>query len=104
MNPQQQALLARLASYLEQQDQADTAAPTAGVAEAPDLFTLLSELAALRNEVKIESQGLPGLGEASLVDGDWHSECIVEYHRDGRLVGVVGVNRTREVLAYRDRL
>ena len=56
MNPQQQALLARLASYLEQQDQADTAAPTAGVAEAPDLFTLLSELAALRNEVKIESR------------------------------------------------
>jgi len=39
-----------------------------------------------------------------LAEGSWEGECIVEYRHDERLVGVIGVNRTREVLGYRDQL
>lgn len=46
-------LLDRLRDYLDQ-DSVDLPAPDA--AEAPDLFSLLAELAALKNEVKIESR------------------------------------------------
>ena len=53
---------------------------------------------------KLESQGIPALGDAVLVEGSWEGECIVEYRHDERLVGVIGVNRTREVLGYRDQL
>lgn len=61
MRPQDLALVERLSRYLEQREleQADVgvrAEDAAAVAEAPDLFTLLAELAALRNEVKIESR------------------------------------------------
>ena len=53
---------------------------------------------------KLESQGMPALGDAVLIEGSWEGECIVEYRHDERLVGVIGVNRTREVLGYRDQL
>jgi len=46
------ALLARLGSYLEGLDEI----PPQPEGGAPDLFTLLAELAALKNEVKIESR------------------------------------------------
>jgi molecular chaperone GrpE len=47
-------LAARFRVYLDEHDPASAAAPGAG--EAPDLFSLLSELAALKNEVKLESR------------------------------------------------
>lgn len=55
MKPQDHALLQRLATFLEGEAarQTETQAPES---RAPDLFTLLVELAALRNEVKIESR------------------------------------------------
>nr|MBP6583493.1 nucleotide exchange factor GrpE [Chromatiaceae bacterium] len=54
MKAQDQALLERLAAYLEREPTAGDATLPEG--EAPDLFTLLAELAALRNEVKLESR------------------------------------------------
>lgn len=48
-------LLARLRDYLDRADE-PSAAPAADEAEAPDLFSLLSELAALKNEVKLEAR------------------------------------------------
>jgi molecular chaperone GrpE len=54
------ALTAQFRAYLDQSDADETVAEAdgmAGAAEpAPDLFTLLAELAALKNEVKLESR------------------------------------------------
>ena len=49
----------------------------------------------------LQSYGMPGLGDAQLVDGEWEGDCIVEYRRDQELVGVVGVNRTKDLMSYR---
>jgi molecular chaperone GrpE len=48
----QEQLLSRFRDYLASAEDESLEAP----AEAPDLFTLLAELAALKNEVKIESR------------------------------------------------
>ncbi|NEX22419.1 nucleotide exchange factor GrpE [Thiorhodococcus mannitoliphagus] len=47
-------LAARFRAYLDEACEADTA--DADAASAPDLFTLLAELSALKNEVKLESR------------------------------------------------
>lgn len=53
----------------------------------------------------LQSFGLPGVAtERRLVDGDYRSDCIVEYHDESGLVGVVGVNRTAELVPYRKAL
>jgi NADPH-dependent 2,4-dienoyl-CoA reductase/sulfur reductase-like enzyme len=52
-------------------------------------------------DIGLQSYGLPALGEATLVDGEWSGDCIVEYLRDGDVVGVVGVNRTKDLMDYR---
>ncbi|MGA1596796.1 MAG: NAD(P)/FAD-dependent oxidoreductase [Candidatus Nanopelagicales bacterium] len=52
-------------------------------------------------DIGLQSYGLPGIGEATLVDGEWSGDCIVEYLRDGEVVGVVGVNRTKDLMDYR---
>lgn len=49
-------LTARFRAYLDQQDAASAGEAGHAVADAPDLFSLLSELAALKNEVKLESR------------------------------------------------
>ncbi len=49
----------------------------------------------------LQSYGLPALGTATLVDGEWDSDCIVEYVKDGEVIGAVGVNRTRDLMSYR---
>lgn len=52
----------------------------------------------------LQSYGQPALGEPHLVDGEWTGDCIVEYHSDDRLMGVVGVNRTRDLTHYRKEI
>ena len=52
-------------------------------------------------DIGLQSYGLPALGEATLVDGEWSGDCIVEYLRDGEVIGVVGVNRTKDLMHYR---
>ena len=52
-------------------------------------------------DIGLQSYGLPALGEATLVDGEWSGDCIVEYLRDGEVIGVVGVNRTKDLMRYR---
>ena len=56
-------LLARFAAYLDGVEETEVADPDAGRSDsnpAPDLFTLLAELGALKNEVKIESRQVKG--------------------------------------------
>lgn len=55
MDAAQAALLERLQAYLEQADTLDGSAD-AVAPPAPDLFTLLAELGALKSEVKLESR------------------------------------------------
>lgn len=55
--------------------------------------------------VTVQSFGAPGLAdEIRIVDGEPANPSIVEYWRAGRLVGVVGVDRTADLAAYRSRL
>lgn len=49
----------------------------------------------------IQSAGLP-TGEPTLVHGDWDAEEFVALYRDGdRLVGVLTLNRRRDIMRYR---
>ena len=52
-------------------------------------------------DLALQSFGMPGLGDATLVEGEWDGDCIVEYRRGDALVGVVGVNRTADLSRYR---
>ena len=56
MDPTKEQLLERFRAYLEEAE----APPAESDSEAPDLFTLLSELMALKNEVKLESRQVKG--------------------------------------------
>jgi molecular chaperone GrpE len=51
-------LVARFRAYLEGADEVLVTATGAGGESAPDLFTLLAEVAALKSEVKLESRNL----------------------------------------------
>jgi NADPH-dependent 2,4-dienoyl-CoA reductase/sulfur reductase-like enzyme len=55
-------------------------------------------------DITLQSYGLPALGSPRLVEGGWSGDCIVEYHHDGELVGVVGVNRTKDLMHYRHEI
>jgi 3-phenylpropionate/trans-cinnamate dioxygenase ferredoxin reductase subunit len=56
-------------------------------------------------EYRLQSFGMPGIATAiEVVDGAPSLPCIVEYHDDSGLVGVIGVDRTRELVPYRRQL
>ena len=55
-------------------------------------------------DIGLQSYGQPGLGTPTLVDGEWSGDCIVEYLRDGEVIGVVGVNRTKDLMHYRKEI
>jgi NADPH-dependent 2,4-dienoyl-CoA reductase/sulfur reductase-like enzyme len=58
-------------------------------------------------EMKLQAYGLPGLGDEDdvrILQGDLAGECAVGYHRDGRLVGVVGLGLKAALLPYRQQI
>ena len=55
-------------------------------------------------DLGLQSYGQPALGTAMLVDGEWSGDCIVEYVRGDEVVGVVGVNRTKDLMRYRQEI
>ena len=55
-------------------------------------------------DISLQSYGQPSLGTPTLVDGEWSGDCIVEYLRDGEVIGVVGVNRTKDLMHYRKEI
>ena len=58
-------------------------------------------------DVRLQSYGMPGLAEpdgVKVLDGDLHGECVVGYHREGQLVGVVGLGMLPRVNSYRDQI
>lgn len=53
----------------------------------------------------LQSFGLPGLGTvAKVAEGNLDDACIVEYHDESGLVGVVGIDSTSKLLPYRAEL
>ena len=53
----------------------------------------------------LQSFGMPGLATSvTCADGDLDGPCIVEYLDDHDVVGVVGVDRTKDLAPYRARL
>ena len=57
--------------------------------------------------VRFQSLGMPhlGLADVRVLEGDLTGECAVGYHDEtGRLVGVVLIGLTRELLTYRTRI
>lgn len=52
-------------------------------------------------DISLQSYGQPSLGTPILVDGEWSGDCIVEYRRCDEVIGVVGVNRTKDLMHYR---
>lgn len=56
-------------------------------------------------DLQLQSFGIPGAAEESrLIDGSYDHDCIVEYHNESGLVGVIGVNRTADLAPYRQQL
>jgi 3-phenylpropionate/trans-cinnamate dioxygenase ferredoxin reductase component len=56
-------------------------------------------------DLRLQSYGMPGLADADgvkVLEGDLDAECVVGYHRDGQLVGVVGIGMLPRVNSYRD--
>jgi len=76
----------------------------AGEALSEEPFTPMPAFWSDQYDVAMQSYGQPGLGSAELVDGNWDRDCIVEYRREDELVGVVGVNRTRDLMRYRNEI
>jgi NADPH-dependent 2,4-dienoyl-CoA reductase/sulfur reductase-like enzyme len=56
--------------------------------------------------VRIQSFGLPalGLGDVRVLEGDLTADCVVGYHRDGVLVGLVLFGMAKLMVPYRQRL
>jgi NADPH-dependent 2,4-dienoyl-CoA reductase/sulfur reductase-like enzyme len=60
-------------------------------------------------EIRLQSFGSPGLAgegpdDIRILEGEIDNEVIVGYHRQGRLMGVVGLGMLPKVMAYRTRI
>ena len=90
---------------------ADLAAHAAGhdTAPDPDPIDALRQFAPMpafwsdQYEMRLQSFGLPGLGgdDIRLLEGELTGECVVGYHRDGVLVGVVFLGLATRFMHYR---
>ena len=76
--------------------------PSAMVPTEP--FSALPSFWSDQYDVSLQSFGMPGLGTPTVVQGKLDGACIVEYHRGDDLVGVVGVNRSEDLMPYRKQL
>jgi 3-phenylpropionate/trans-cinnamate dioxygenase ferredoxin reductase component len=90
---------------------ADLAARAAGhdTSADPDPIEVLGEYTPMpafwsdQYEMRLQSFGLPGLGgeDIRLLEGELTGECVVGYHRDGVLVGVVFLGLASRFSHYR---
>lgn len=104
------ALLTQFAAYLATVDETDTA--QTNEAEAPDLFTLLAELAALKSEVKLEARLVKSALDEfrALVENVREYQLRLDEERRQRNEQAIGFERQKqkdfllELLEVRDRL
>ncbi len=76
----------------------------AGTNTTPEPFSALPSFWSDQYDVSLQSFGMPGLGTPTVVEGELDGACIVEYHRGDDLVGVVGVNRSKDLMPYRKQM
>lgn len=78
------------------------------LADEPPLdqpFTAMPSFWSDQYQYSLQAFGMPGLGAQSKVaEGELDEACIVEYHDDAGLVGVVGIDSTSRLLPYRKEL
>ena len=58
-------------------------------------------------DLRLQSYGMPGLAHpdgVKVLEGDLEADCVVGYHRDGQLVGVVGIGMLPRVISYREQI
>lgn len=75
--------------------------------EEPDRgpFTAMPSFWSDQYDYKLQSFGMPGLATQIVVrDGSVDEPCIVEYHDDSGIVGVVGIDRTQDLAPIRKQL
>lgn len=84
---------------------ATLAALLAGDEVSPAPFTAMPSFWSDQYDYKLQSFGMPGLaGRVVIADGDVDGPCIVTYHDDSGLVGVVGIDRTQDLAPFRKEL
>ena len=76
----------------------------AGTKTTSEPFSALPSFWSDQYDVSLQSFGMPGLGTPTVVEGELDGACIVEYHRGDDLVGVVGVNRSKDLMPYRKQM
>lgn len=68
-------------------------------------FTAMPSFWSDQYDYKLQSFGMPGIATSIVPVGDsLDGPCIVEYHDDSGLVGVVGIDRTADLAPYRKQL
>lgn len=75
--------------------------------EQPDRepFTAMPAFWSDQYDHTLQSFGMPGLAtRIEVTHGRLDEPCVIEYHDDAGLVGVVGIDRTKEAVGYRSRL
>ncbi len=71
---------------------------------APEVFRGLPSFWSDQYDLGIQAFGVPhGDADIRIVDGDVDGDCIAEFHEES-LIGVVGINRTPDLIPYRRRL
>lgn len=77
----------------------------AGEQPSGDSFCALPSFWSDQYELNVQSFGIPGAAEDyRLLDGHYDGDCVVGYYDDSGLIGVIGVNRTAELMPYRKQL
>lgn len=70
-----------------------------------DVFAPLPAFWSDQYHHQLQSYGQPGLGdEVVVVEGDLDGEAIVEYRKDGEVMGVLGIDRTAALIPWRKAL
>lgn len=76
-----------------------------GRAPSTEPFTAMPAFWSDQYHHKLQSFGMPGLAERiEVTSGSVDEACIVEYHDQRGLVGVVGIDRTSDLAPYRRQL
>ncbi len=84
---------------------ATLAALLAGDEPSDAPFTAMPSFWSDQYDYALQSFGMPGIADRiEVVEGDTDGPCIVEYHNTSGLVGVVGIDRTPDLIPYRKQL
>jgi 3-phenylpropionate/trans-cinnamate dioxygenase ferredoxin reductase component len=68
-------------------------------------FTPMPSFWSDQHEYRLQSFGVPGAGDRmELLDGELDEPCIIGYFKGDKLMGVVGIDRTADLMPYRKQI